>query len=233
MLILENITHDDLKKYMKEFYKYALEKLPKIDRDPKVVFKKDKKNAEDIFGKTGYYDPDEEKIALYITNRHPKDVIRSFAHELIHHEQKCRGDDEKLDLSKTLKNPSYALHDKGLREMEREAFERGNVIFRDWCDTQREKTGEEKMSESKRKSALEILSERVNNRIKQEAKQALTESKNKKQNLIKEEKIVVKNSEDEIHPYPQLLEKKERLFKERFTTHEDLIYQELLKRSIK
>jgi hypothetical protein len=159
MLLLENISHDELKDYMKEFYNYALEHL-KIDRPPKIVFKKNKKNADDMFGKTGYYDPETETLALFITDRHAKDILRSFAHELIHHEQKCRGDDKKINLSLTAHDPAYASHDEGLREMEREAFERGNMMFRDWCDGKKldreENMMNEKMSKEKIKKGHKI-----------------------------------------------------------------------------
>jgi len=149
MLILENISHDDLKKYIKEFYDFALQHL-KVDRAPRVILKKDTKNSDDMFGKTGFYNPEEETIALFITGRHAKDILRSFAHELIHHEQKCRGDDKGLNLSLTAHDPAYASHDEGLREMEREAFERGNMLFRDWCDMKKLEREGNIMSESKK-----------------------------------------------------------------------------------
>lgn len=132
----ENISHDDLKKYIKEFYNYAANRLS-LDHPPRLFLKNDISNSEDILGKTGGYDPEREEIRLYITNRHPKDVLRSFSHELVHHAQKLKGFDEKLDLSKTGSDEAYSLHDEGLREMERDAFERGNMIFRDWTDTKK------------------------------------------------------------------------------------------------
>jgi hypothetical protein len=166
MLLLENISKDELKNSMKEFYNYALTKLKKIDRPPKVILKQDKKNADNIFGKTGHYDPDKEIIVLYTTDRHPKDILRSFAHELIHHHQKCSGRNIDLNLSLTATDPAYASHDKGLREMEKQAFRWGNMIFRDWCDMK--KTGENTMSESK--DLIGTLLERVTQRLIQEAK---------------------------------------------------------------
>lgn len=133
-LLLEQISEQELKFYLNELYNYCLDKLDKIDRPPKIFFDEDQANADDIFGKTGYYDPDKEEIHLFITDRHPKDILRSLAHEMVHHEQNCRGDTKKLNISLTANDPAYASHDMGLREMEREAFERGNMIFRDWCD---------------------------------------------------------------------------------------------------
>lgn len=181
MLLLENISHDELKKYMKELYDYALSKLTKIDRDPKVAFKKDKANAEDILGKTGYYDPDKEKIVLFVTDRHPKDILRSFAHELVHHEQKCRGADKDIDMSVTSTDPSYALHNEGLREMEREAFERGNVIFRDWCDTKKIKRGKtmnETKLPAKKKAQVYKKEKEIKKAIKKDVKKGAKAPKN-------------------------------------------------------
>ena len=52
---------------------------------PKIIFKHDEEaNAEDFFGKTAYYDPNNNEVVLYTLGRHPKDIMRSYAHELIH-----------------------------------------------------------------------------------------------------------------------------------------------------
>ena len=69
-------------------------------------------------------------IVLYITNRHPKDICRSFAHELIHHHQNERGD---LDMGNAT-SPTYAQDDPHMRKMEMEAYLKGNMLFRDWED---------------------------------------------------------------------------------------------------
>lgn len=132
-LLTENISHDDLKKYIKELYNYIAKEL-NIDVLPRVFLRRDKANAEDILGKTGGYDPDAQEIHLYITDRHPKDVLRSFAHELVHHMQKLQGLDSKVNIDLIHKDEAYAQHDEGLREMEREAFEKGNMLFRAWTD---------------------------------------------------------------------------------------------------
>ena len=69
-------------------------------------------------------------IVLYVTNRHPKDICRSFSHELVHHHQNERGDLEGGDVS----NPTYAQDDPHMRKMEMEAYLKGNLLFRDWED---------------------------------------------------------------------------------------------------
>ena len=90
----------------------------------------DEKNSQGIFGQTAYYKPSDQSIVLYITNRHPKDICRSFAHELVHHHQNERGDLDMGDAS----SPTYAQDDKHMRKMEMEAYLKGNLLFRDWED---------------------------------------------------------------------------------------------------
>ena len=88
----------------------------------------DEENAENIFGKTAYYMPSEQKVVLYTLDRHPKDILRSYAHELIHHHQ---------NLSGTLNhsNTTNTNEDDDLDKIEREAYEQGNIMFRNWEDS--------------------------------------------------------------------------------------------------
>ena len=83
-----------------------------------------------MLGKTAYYDPEAMEVALYVDGRHPKDVMRSLSHELVHHAQNCRGDFTSADST----SPGYAQEDPHLRKMEREAYTKGNLIFRDFED---------------------------------------------------------------------------------------------------
>ena len=119
----------ELKEALGEIYKTAKEKL-NIQNTPKLHLKQDEENAKDILGKTAYYDPENQLIALYITNRHPKDICRSFSHELVHHHQNERGDLDMGDAS----GPTYAQDDKHMRKLEMEAYLKGNLLFRDWED---------------------------------------------------------------------------------------------------
>ena len=91
------------KKAFVELYKDAKDKF-NIREAPKVFLRKDKENAKKLFGRTAYYDPDKSHIVVFITNRHPKDILRSYCHELIHHIQNERGDLVKGDIS----SPTYA-----------------------------------------------------------------------------------------------------------------------------
>ena len=97
---------------------------------PAITLQSDEDNAEAILGKTAYYDPQNKVITVYVSNRHPKDILRSIAHEFIHHGQNLRGEfDEMGDIGE-----GYAQNDEHLRNMEKEAYLKGNMCFRDWED---------------------------------------------------------------------------------------------------
>jgi hypothetical protein len=70
-------------------------------------------------------------VTVFTHNRHPKDIMRSISHELVHHTQNCRGD---LSNVAGEQGQGYAQKNDHLREMEREAYEQGNLCFRDWED---------------------------------------------------------------------------------------------------
>ena len=110
-------------------YRDAVKKF-NIRTTPKLTLKQDKENASKTLGRTAHYDPENLTIALYTTGRHPKDVLRSFAHELIHHVQNERGDLHTGDAT----NPQYAQQDDHLRNMEKEAYLEGNLLMRDFED---------------------------------------------------------------------------------------------------
>jgi len=113
---------------------------------PKVKFVANKKNGTEIFGRTGHYDPEKMEIVIYVANRHPKDVLRSLAHETIHHLQKCEGEFEFHEMGGT-QDPNYIMHDDFLKMIEADAFERGNIAFREWEAYHKGYKG--KMNESK------------------------------------------------------------------------------------
>ena len=96
---------------------------------PKIKFiNNDINNAKDIFGRTAYYDPNQQLIALYTMGRHPKDILRSYAHELVHHHQNINNT---LDHGQT----TNTNEDDNLDKLEREAYETGNILFRNWEDS--------------------------------------------------------------------------------------------------
>lgn len=121
--------------HIKEICKYMEDKMGlEIRPFPKLILSKDKSFVNDVFGKTAYYMPENKSITLYTEGRHPKDVLRSFCHEMVHHAQNLRGDLEGTDSSE-----GYAQKDKHMRKMECEAYLKGNLALRDWEDSKKNK----------------------------------------------------------------------------------------------
>ena len=114
---------------LKELYLDAKEKYD-IQKAPKLILRQDQNNAKKLFGRTAYYTPSTQTIVLFITNRHPKDILRSYCHEMIHHIQNERGDLKLGDAS----SPTYAQDDDHMRKMEMEAYLKGNLLLRDFED---------------------------------------------------------------------------------------------------
>ena len=110
-------------------YQDAKEKYD-IQQAPKVILRNDEKNADMLFGRTAFYQPETQTIVVYTTNRHPKDILRSYCHEMIHHVQNERGDLKMGDAS----SPTYAQDDEHMRKMEKEAYLEGNLLLRDFED---------------------------------------------------------------------------------------------------
>lgn len=81
-----------------------------------------------LFIKTGYYLPGEKKVVLFCKDRHPKDILRSYAHEMIHHMQNLNGDDLNFTSVDDVKD-----NDK-LEKLESEAYLKGNIYFRKWTE---------------------------------------------------------------------------------------------------
>lgn len=137
---------EQLPELLQNLYDFIQSKLG-FDEGITLKFDYDKENAGNILGKTAQYQPNGNVIVLNVVGRHPKDILRSFAHELVHHAQKCRGD---LDNAPPTAE-GYAQNDEHLRNMEKEAYEVGNMLFRDWEDGIKTQQGEKQMSEKREK----------------------------------------------------------------------------------
>jgi hypothetical protein len=118
----------DLKEGIVSLSKYMLDNGLNIKPLPKVKFiSNDEENASNMLGKTAYYNPSEKSITLYTFGRHPKDILRSFSHEMIHH---CQNIENRLNNI----NTTNTNEDGDLPELEREAYEKGNMMLRNWED---------------------------------------------------------------------------------------------------
>ena len=116
---------EDTKQNIIELSKFLKEKL-ELPYLPKVKFiNNDSENEKNPLGKTAYYDPNTKTVVLYTLGRHPKDITRSFSHEVIHFKQ---------DLDGRLNNitTQNVNEDEYLAELEREAYEKGNMLLRSW-----------------------------------------------------------------------------------------------------
>jgi hypothetical protein len=80
--------------------------------------------------KDSFLRPKSQKITIFTDNRHIKDILRSLSHELVHHKQNLQGMFDGTGHT----GPGYAQKDQHLRDMEREAYEKGNLCLRDWED---------------------------------------------------------------------------------------------------
>lgn len=126
----------ELKLLVDEFLPFAKQRFG-YDQPVSINFADDVANAADPMGKTAYYDPSNMSVTVFVTDRHPKDVLRSLSHELVHHAQNCRGEFDKLNSQDM--GEGYAQDNPHLREMEIEAFREGSMCLRDWSD-RRKKT---------------------------------------------------------------------------------------------
>jgi len=123
-----------LKEYREEINNLLIPTMQqqlKFDKIPTLNFIEDEENAKDMFGRTAYYNPNTSEITVFITGRHPKDIMRSVAHEVIHHAQNCRGE---FDDAFNIGEEGYAQSNNHLRNIEGEAYLLGNLLFRDWED---------------------------------------------------------------------------------------------------
>jgi hypothetical protein len=129
LILKESLIQDTLNHHIKSLTDYMNSNGLNLKPYPEVEFiENDEENAVNIFGKTAYYMPSAKKITLFTLNRHPKDILRSYAHELVHHHQNLNGTLQNFQTTNT-------NEDGDLEQIEREAYENGNILFRNWEDS--------------------------------------------------------------------------------------------------
>jgi len=142
----------DLEQHVQGMYQH-FDKQIGFNKPPTIFFDSDPSNASNTLGNTAYYDPQTLEIHVFVDDRHPKDMLRSIAHELIHHQQNLEG---RLDVG-GYHGEGYYLHNEALKELEQEAMLEGNHYLREYEDMT--KTGVQEMSlkEWKNKELFENL----------------------------------------------------------------------------
>ena len=136
VVLNENATYTkqiDLIQRLAELTQNMVDNGDNIEPLPEIEFVNgDSENAGNFLGKTAYYDPATTTIVLYTEGRHPKDIARSYAHEMIHHTQHLEGRLDGLTTTDT-------TEDSKLNDIESEAYLNGNIKFRNWTDSLNEK----------------------------------------------------------------------------------------------
>ena len=210
----EDITH--LSDIIDKFMPYSQKKLG-FNKPVMLSFQSDEENANRILGKTAFYDPGNLSVTVFITGRHPKDVLRSLSHELVHHTQNCRGDFSDNDNV----GQGYAQKDPHMRNMELEAYEQGNIIFRDFEDL--------------------IKAGKINIKLTGEPKMTIKEWKDnelnmllmKKWGLLKEDKELTEDSEgEETYHYGEDEGRDDRELGDLLRRHADRAHIDALKRDM-
>ena len=120
----------DFSPYIVSLTKHMLDNGMKLEPLPTVqMIHDDYENGEDLFGSTAYYNPGNNSVVLFTYGRHPKDILRSYAHELVHVHQNME------DRLTGLGANTDINQDEHLEQIEREAYETGNIMFRSWTDS--------------------------------------------------------------------------------------------------
>lgn len=123
-----------IKFWAKQINEYARNQDMKIDPLPKLILldENDQKNdIDDLLISTGGYFPQLKQIVLYIDNRHLKDIMRSYCHELIHHIQTLDNEDY---VNRVFNQPKDLNDNPQLEEIEGDAYLRGNLLFRKFTE---------------------------------------------------------------------------------------------------
>jgi hypothetical protein len=131
-IIISNINKNGLEnnpEFKELLVSLTMHMMDHIDIEPLpdlIFIEDDTENAKDLLGKTAYYNPDDKSITLYTYGRHPKDILRSYAHEMIHHKQNLEGRLTNIQ-GHNINKDDY------LKELEAEAYTYGNgLLFRGW-----------------------------------------------------------------------------------------------------
>ena len=124
-----NIDLTDLEQHIHGMYDHFHQKIG-FQKPPTVVFDSDPSNEANVLGKTAYYDPQTLEVHVFTDARHPKDMLRSIAHELIHHGQNLEG---RLDVG-GYHGPGYYLKNDKLKDLEEEAMTNSAIYLREYED---------------------------------------------------------------------------------------------------
>lgn len=123
----------DYRPYLKSLAEFMADRGYTVRPFPKVILD-NSDQGDGVFVYTGYFDPVSNGIRLFTFGRHPKDVLRTFAHELIHWKQQKKG-----EIKKSGYTSDKITEDEKLIKLESEAYLKGNMAFRAWTEVEKKK----------------------------------------------------------------------------------------------
>lgn len=140
----ESSKNSEFEEKFNEIAEFMQENGLEVSPFPKVNL--DWSEQDGLFIRTGFYSPDEKAITVFCKDRHPKDILRTFAHEMVHHSQNLRGVNLEFSSDDDVKD------NKELEKIEAEAYLKGNIYFRKWTEyvTSKNKT----LNEGKKKKTI-------------------------------------------------------------------------------
>ncbi len=179
-----NIDLSTLEPHVQSMYDY-FEQKKGFNKPPTMVFDSDPGNQSNVLGKTAYYDPDSLQIHIYSDGRHPKDMLRSIAHELIHHQQNLEG---RLNVG-GYHGEGYYLENKELKKLEQEAMFEGNAIMREWEDTIKKENNQMSLKEWKNNELNTLLLKKFG--ILKENAEDTTETLEEEEEVVEEQQEII------------------------------------------
>tara|TARA_Y100000034_G_scaffold94592_1_gene114674 strand:- start:116 stop:778 length:663 start_codon:yes stop_codon:yes gene_type:complete len=205
-----NINLDGLEPHVQGMYDYFNQKLG-FKKPPTMYFDSDPSNQPNILGKTAYYDPSSLQIHIFTDGRHPKDMLRSIAHELIHHKQNMDG---RLDVG-GYSGPGYYLENDKLRVVEQEAMLEGNKLMREYEDTIKKENKNMSLNEWKNNELNKLLLKKFG--IINETTEVVEEEVVEEQQEALEEETIEENTEVTEEQQEALQESVKKVLKENRT----------------
>jgi Zn-dependent peptidase ImmA (M78 family) len=104
---LRHFLTESKKSHIQDFVSFAKEYL-KLSGTPKIIVIDDPKFSSD--NKTfGCYELDNDVIKVQVAQRHPMDIYRTLAHELVHYKQKTDGKEMNGDDGSDIENEANAV----------------------------------------------------------------------------------------------------------------------------
>jgi hypothetical protein len=164
-LLNENASYSkdiDIKGKIDQLTQHMIDKGMNIEPLPALEFVDgDSENARDFLGKTAYYEPNTQTIVLYTEGRHPKDIVRSYAHEMIHHIQNLEGRLGNITTTNT-------QEDDYLNDIEAEANLKGTMTFRNWTDSLNEIGDASAAKLEWRPSRIDVIAREIERKIRKQ-----------------------------------------------------------------